>query len=175
MTNFYRVFLIIIFGVFLQSMSIYDISFENSKTGEEIKLSDYKDKVIMIVNTASLCGFSNQFNTMQELWDKYKDKDFVLIAVPTNDFGSQEPKSDSEIVSFCTINFGINFLITKKVTSKGKNIHPFFKQIKQDFSFIAGPYWNFYKYIYSKNGNPLAWFSPMTKPHSNRIKKIIEN
>ncbi|MDX1924359.1 MAG: glutathione peroxidase [Rickettsiaceae bacterium] len=155
-------------------MSIYDISFENGKTGEKINLSDYKGKLIMIVNTASMCGFAKQFGALQELWGKYKDKGFILIAVPTNDFWGQEPKSDQEIVSFCEVNFGINFQVAKKVTMKGEDAHPIFQLIKKDFGSASGPFWNFYKYVYSPEGKPLNWFSSIRAPNSKRMKTFIE-
>ncbi|MDX2050516.1 MAG: glutathione peroxidase [Rickettsiaceae bacterium] len=169
-----QILLIIVINILLCSMSIYDISFENSKTGEKINLADHKGKVIMLVNTASNCGFTRQYASMQKLWDEYKDQNFLLIAIPTNDFGGQEPGSNAEIVEFCEINFGINFPIAKKVTSKGENIHPFFLLVKQDFGSQAGPSWNFYKYLYGPDGKPLEWYSFMRSGNSNAIKKLID-
>ena len=166
--------ILIAISITLASMTFYDINFQNGKTGETINFSDFKGKVVMVVNTASLCGFAKQYGEMQKLWEKYRDKDFILIAVPTNDFMNQEPKSDAEIVSFCEINFGINFPITQKVTSKGKDIHPFFKYSKENFKGFSGPNWNFYKYIFDKEGNAIAWFSSFTSPNSKKIEKILE-
>lgn len=158
----------------LSSMNIYDIKFEDSRTGRDINLSDYRGKVIMIVNTASFCGFTKQYSDLQAIWEKYRDQNFILIAVPTNDFGKQEPKGNDEIVEFCEVNFGINFPIAKKVTSKGDHKHEFFKLVKQDFSRLAGPKWNFYKYIYSSEGKAVNWFSSVTNPSSRSIKVAIE-
>jgi glutathione peroxidase len=169
-----RYLLFIILGLVLSSMTIYDIKFEDAKTNKVFDLSKYRGKVIMIVNTASMCGFTKQYNEMQALWDKYKNNNFVIIAVPTNDFGSQEPKSDDEIVNFCEVNFDINFPIMKKVTSKGEDRHDFFKLVKKDFSIFSGPKWNFYKYIYDKEGKPLGWFSSFTKPNAKKILDLIE-
>ena len=159
----------------LSAMSIYDISFEDGKTGKSVNLSEYKGKCIMIVNTASMCGFTKQYAAMQSIWNEFKDRNFILIAVPTNDFGGQEPKSDQEITSFCEINFGTNFLIAKKVTSKGSKAHPFFSLVTQDFGKVAGPSWNFYKYLYSSQGQPVSWFSSFRSPDSDYIKSYIEN
>lgn len=156
------------------AMSIYDITFENIKTGEPVKLSSYRGKVIMIVNTASLCGFSTQYTQLEEIWQKYKDKNFILIAIPTNDFGSQEPGGNQEIATFCERNFNTTFNVVRKITSKGKDKHDIFKLINTDFSDFAGPMWNFYKYIYSPSGEPLEWFSSLTKPDSKKITNIIE-
>lgn len=174
MTKYIKTLFIIIFGLSLSSMNIYDIKFEDGKTGKEINMSDFKGKVVMVVNTASLCGFTKQYGAMQELWDKYRDKGFILIGVPTNDFSNQEPGTDAEIHNFCELNFGINFIITKKVTSKGKNKHPFFKLVSDEFSLGSGPNWNFYKYVFATDGKPLNWYSPLTKPDSHRIKNLIE-
>ncbi len=172
----YKVSLCMILSLVLSSMSIYDINFEDSKTGKPINLSEYRgNKAIMIVNTASMCGFTKQYGAMQRLWDDFKDKNFILIAVPTNDFGGQEPKTNEEIVDFCETNFGINFLIAKKVTSKGSDTHPFFKLVTQDFGKSAGPSWNFYKYLYSQEGKPISWFSSFRSPDSEYIKSYIEN
>ncbi len=158
----------------LVSMTIYDITLKNAKTSEEIHLSDYKGKVIMIVNTASLCGFTKQYSAMQELWEKYRNKDFILIGVPTNDFGGQEPGTNQEISNFCELNFGIDFLITEKISSKGKNKHPLFELINKEFSNLSGPLWNFYKYIFSKDGKALDWFASTTEPNSEKITSLIE-
>jgi glutathione peroxidase len=171
---FFRIIILFVSYLLLNAMTIYDISFDDSRKDGKIKLSEYRGKVIMVVNTASLCGFTKQYGDLQKIWEEYKDRGFVLIAVPTNDFGGQEPKSDKEIIEFCEVNFGINFPITKKVTSKGDEKHEFFKLIKSDFSKFSGPSWNFYKYIYSPSGEPIEWYSSMTNPTSSKIRNIIE-
>lgn len=162
-------------SITLMSMGgLYDITFTDAKTSKKINLSDYKGNLIMVVNTASLCGFTKQYNAMQEIWEKYKDRGFILIAVPTNDFGNQEPGADDEIVNFCKVNFGINFPITTKVSSKGDKQDPFFKLARKDFGYFSGPFWNFYKYLYSPEGKPIKWYSSFTKPDSSSLEKIIE-
>ncbi len=171
---FLRIITLLAIYFITSAMTIYDITFEDSKTNKIIKLSDHKDKFIMIVNTASMCGFTKQYSELQKIWEKYKDKGFLLIAVPTNDFGEQEPKSDQEISEFCEVNFGITFPIAKKLTSKGDNKHEFFKLISEDFSIFSGPYWNFYKYFYSPTGEPITWYTTLTKPDSMRVRNLIE-
>ena len=152
----------------------YDFSFKDISGEKQINLSDYKDKVIMIVNTASLCGFTTQYTELQELYDKYKDKGFVLIAVPSNDFGKQEPGSSAEIKTFCETNFNITFPITEKVHVSSKASHPFFAWSRQELGFLSGPKWNFYKYVIGKDGKLIAYFSSFTKPMSTKVTKLIE-
>lgn len=170
-----KLILTMIMSFMLSGMNIYDITFEDARSDKKIDLADYKGKVIMIVNTASLCGFTKQFAELESLWKNYKDNDFVLIAVPTDSFGHQEPKNNDEIVSFCEVNFGIDFLIAKKVNAKGKDKHPFFNLVRKDFGLFATPKWNFFKYLYSANGKPLNWFSSLRTPNSKVIKSSIEN
>lgn len=169
-----NIYIIILLSFSLVSMTLYDITLTDSKTSEAIHLSDYKGKIVMIVNTASLCGFTKQYSSMQNLWDKYKNKNFILIAVPTNDFGDQEPGTNKEINDFCETNFGIDFIITEKITSKGENKHPLFKLINNEFSYGSGPLWNFYKYLFSKEGEAIDWFASTTEPDSEKIISIIE-
>lgn len=168
------VFFILIIWFNISAMSIYDITFEDIKTGKPLKMSEFKGKVIMIVNTASLCGFTKQYADMEKLWQEYKDKNFVLIAVPTNDFASQDPGTNKEILTFCETKFDTSFRIVNKVTSKGDDKHEFFKLVNSDFSDFAGPMWNFYKYLYGPDGKPIEWYSSLTKPNSEKIIKIIE-
>ena len=169
-----HIFTIFLLSLSLSSMTIYDIKLKEAKTSKEVELNDYKGKVIMLVNTASLCGFTKQYAAMQKVWGKYRSQNFILIAIPTNDFGSQEPGGNKEISNFCEVNFGIDFIITEKITSKGRNKHPIFQLISDEFSLGAGPLWNFYKYIFSSTGQPIAWFTSITEPDSDRITEILE-
>ena len=153
----------------------YDFSFQSISGTSKIDLADYKDKVIMIVNTASLCGFTKQYTELQELYSQYKDQGFVLIAVPSNDFGKQEPGSSAEIKTFCETNFNIRFPIAEKIHVQGKTSHPFFVWTRQELGFLSGPKWNFYKYIIGKDGQLITYFSSFTKPMSKKITKVIED
>ena len=142
--------------------------------GDTIKLSDYKDKVIVVVNVASRCGYTPQYDDLQSLWSKYKDKNLVVIGVPTNNF-RQEPGSNKEIKDFCETNFGINFPMTEKLNVIGQDSHPFYKWAKRDFGIGAIPKWNFHKIIIGKDGKVADTFSSITKPSSKKFLNIIEN
>ena len=159
------------------SQLAHDFKF-NSIDGQTINLSDYKEKVIVVVNVASRCGFTKQYDGLQNLWTNYKDKDLIIIGVPTNDF-KQEPGSNAEIKNFCETNFNINFPITEKMNVLGKNAHPFYKWAKENFGKGAIPKWNFHKIIIGKNGKVVDTFASITNPSSkkflNSIEKQIKN
>ena len=145
----------------------------NSIDGKIIKLVDYKDKVIVVVNVASRCGYTPQYNGLQKLWAEYKDKNLVVIGIPTNNF-KQEPGSNKEIKDFCETNFGVNFPMTEKINVIGGNSHPFFKWAKKDYGIGAIPKWNFHKIIIGKNGKIVETFSSITKPNSKKFLATIE-
>lgn len=142
---------------------------------KEINLSDFKGQLILIVNTASACGFTSQLKDLQYLHDKYKDKGLVVIGVPSNDFGSQEPLSEEEICDFARKNFGVEFILTEKVHVIGKEIHPFYEWVGGKAGAIGRPKWNFHKYLIGKDGELLHWFAPITSPKSKKIITAIEN
>ena len=152
--------------------SAYDYRF-NGIDGNIIKLSDYKNKVIVVVNVASRCGYTPQYEGLQTLWTEYEDKDLVVIGVPTNNF-RQEPGSNKEIKDFCETNFGITFPMTEKVSVIGNNSHPFYKWAKKNFGIGAIPKWNFHKIIIGKDGKIAETFSSITKPSSGKFLKTIE-
>ena len=129
---------------------VYEYSFDGID-GEKIELEKFEDKVIVIVNVASRCGYTPQYEDLQKLWMDYKDKDLVVIGVPTNNF-KQEPGSNKEIKDFCETNFGINFPMTIKTSVIGKDAHPFYKWAKNNYGIAAIPKWNFHKIIIGKNG-----------------------
>ncbi len=150
----------------------YDYEFK-SIDGGLINLNDYKDKVIVVVNVASRCGYTPQYEDLQTLYNKYKDKNLVVIGVPTNNF-KQEPGSNDQIKSFCETNFGITFPMTEKINVIGSNSHPFYKWAKKDFGISAIPKWNFHKIIIGKNGKVEDTFASFTKPTSKKFIKLIE-
>ena len=150
----------------------YDYSF-NSIDGNTINLSDYRDKIIVIVNVASRCGYTPQYEDLQKLWVNYKDMGLVVIGVPTNNF-KQEPGSNKEIKDFCQTNFGIDFPMTEKINVIGKEAHPFFLWAKKNHGISAIPKWNFHKIIIGKKGKVLDTFASFTKPSSDKFIKIIE-
>ena len=155
---------------------IYDFSIE-SITGETINFSEYKDKVILIVNTASYCGFTKQYSELQELWDIYKEKGLIVLGVPSNSF-NQEKNNNADVKKFCEVNFNINFPLTTITEVKGENAHEIFKWAKENHGKSAVPKWNFYKILINKEGKIEDTFSSMTKPMSKKmiaeIEKILE-
>ena len=168
---------IIMFSFFTKVNAQYDqlateFSFKGVE-GSSINLSDYKNKVILVVNVASRCGFTNQYKGLQTLWNDYKDKDLVVIGVPSNNF-RQEPGSNEEIKDFCETTFGINFPITKKLSVIGKDAHPFFIWAKKNYGSGAIPKWNFHKIIIGKNGKVAETFASITKPSSKKFISLIE-
>ena len=150
----------------------YDFEF-NGIDGNLIKLSNYKNKVIVVVNVASRCGYTPQYEDLQTLWSNYGNKNLVVIGVPTNNF-KQEPGSNKEIKKFCETNFGITFPMTEKINVIGSNSHPFYKWAKKDFGIGAIPKWNFHKIIINKDGKVEDTFSSFTKPSSKKFIKAIE-
>ena len=154
------------------STNAYDYEFK-SIDGDKIKLSDYKGKVIVVVNVASRCGYTPQYEGLQSLWSNYKNKDVIVLGVPTNNF-RQEPGSNKEIKDFCESNFGITFPMTEKISVIGSNSHPFYKWAKEDYGIGAIPKWNFHKIIIGKEGKIVDTFSSITKPSSKKFLKIIE-
>ena len=145
----------------------YDYKF-NSIDGGQINLNDYKDKVIVVVNVASRCGYTPQYEDLQTLYDEYKSRGLIIIGVPTNNF-KQEPGTNNQIKDFCETNFGITFPMTEKINVIGTNSHPFFKWAKEDFGISAIPKWNFHKIIIGKNGKIQDTFASFTKPTSKNL------
>ena len=145
----------------------------NSIDGKIIKLVDYKDKVIVVVNVASRCGYTPQYNGLQKLWAEYKDKNLVVIGIPTNNF-KQEPGSNKEIKDFCETNFGVNFPMTEKINVIGSKAHPFYKWAKETYGIGAIPKWNFHKIVIGKNGKVVDTFASFTKPTSKKFLNLIE-
>ena len=140
--------------------------------GEIIDFSDYKGKVTLIVNTASYCGFTKQYDDLQNLWDKYKSKGLIVLGVPSNSF-NQEKKSDQDVKEFCEINFNINFPLTSITDVKGNNAHPVFLWAKDNYGKSAIPKWNFHKILINKEGKIEDTYSSLTNPMSNKIQGKI--
>ena len=155
--------------------SIYDIKI-NSLQGKPINLKDFERKHILFVNVASKCGFTPQYKGLEELHQKYKDK-LVVIGVPCNQFGSQEPGSSKEIQEFCEVNYGVSFLITEKIDVKGQNQHPLYSWLtNKDFNSkkSSSVKWNFQKYLVDNNGKLIDYYFSITKPTSSKITKHIK-
>ncbi len=146
----------------------------NGIDGNLIKLEDFKNKVIVVVNVASRCGYTPQYEELQNLWTDYKKKNLVVIGVPTNNF-KQEPGSNKEIKDFCETNFGISFPLTEKMDVIGKKAHPFYQWAKKNHGIGAIPKWNFHKIIINKKGEVVDTFASFTKPSSKKFLKLIES
>ena len=151
----------------------YNFSF-NDLDGSKLNLSEFKNKVIIVVNVASQCGFTSQYEDMQKIWDSYQKKGIIMIGVPSNDFGNQEPGSNSEIKNFCEAKFGITFPVTEKVIVKGEDAHPFYKWARENHGKAAIPKWNFHKIIIGKNGKIYDTFASITNPTSKKFVKALE-
>ena len=152
--------------------SFHDFSIE-SISGEDIVLADYKEKVVLLVNTASQCGFTPQYAGLQKIYDRYKDDGFVVLGVPSDDF-NQELSNDDDVKKFCEIRYGVNFPLTSIQKIKGDTAHPLYKWISGNTSVIGQPRWNFHKYLISKEGQILNWFSSMTSPTSEGLLNQVE-
>ena len=151
---------------------IYDFSIE-SINGEIINFKDYKNKVILIVNTASYCGFTKQYNDLQNLWEKYKTQGLIVLGIPSDSF-NQEKKANKEVKEFCEVNFNISFPLSEITNVKGENAHPVFKWAKESFGNSAVPKWNFHKILINKDGQIIDTFASFTSPMSSKIIKKIE-
>ena len=157
------------------SENAYSYSFKDINEEDMINLSDYKGKTLVVVNTASLCGFTYQYDGLQKLYDDYKDQGLVVLGVPSNDFGNQESGTNSDVKEFCESTFSITFPLTEKNVVKGKDAHPFFKWSKKELGFIGGvPRWNFHKIIIDKDGNAIAGYTALTRPSSKKFISEIE-
>ena len=139
-----------------------------------INLSKYRGKTVLLVNVASNCGFTKQYSGLQTLYEKYKEKNFVVLGVPSNQFGGQEPGSNDEIKKFCETNFNITFPIMDKIEVKGNNAHIIYKWAKENHGNSAVPKWNFHKILINKEGKVHDTFGSFTAPLSDKIKKQIE-
>ena len=145
-----------------------------SLEGTNIELSEYKNNAVLLVNVASNCGFTKQYADLQKLWETYKDKGLIVIGVPSNQFGSQEPGTNEEIKKFCEVNFNVNFPMTDKVEVKGENAHPIYLWAKENFGKSAVPKWNFHKILINVDGKNQETYSSLTSPTSKKITNEIE-
>ena len=166
------------FSFFNKSMSnnsqiFYDLNIK-SINGDELNIARMNGKTILLVNVASNCGFTKQYDELQKLYDDYKDKGLIVIGVPSNQFGGQEPGTESEIKDFCETNFNITFPITSKYDVKGLNAHPIYLWAKETYGKSAVPKWNFHKILINKEGKIEDTYLSFTNPLSNKITKKLE-
>lgn len=150
-------------------------TFERLLGGDPLSLSDYAGQVIMVVNTASNCGFTNQYQALEQLYQTYKDRGFVIIGVPSDDFGGQEPGSDEEIAQFCKVNFGVSFPMTTKYSVRDKEAHLFYQAAHNILGFGTAPKWNFHKYLIAHDQQLVDYFHSTTAPNAKRVIQAVEN
>ena len=166
------------FSFFNKSMTnnsqiFYDLNIK-SINGDELNIAGMNGKTILLVNVASNCGFTKQYDELQKLYDNYRDKGLIVIGVPSNQFGGQEPGTESEIKDFCETNFNITFPITSKYDVKGSNAHPIYLWAKETYGKSAVPKWNFHKILINKEGKIEDTYLSFTNPLSNKITKKLE-
>ena len=153
--------------------SAYDFSF-TSIEGAPLPLSGFEGKVVLLVNTASRCGFTPQYTDLQAVWSRYRDRGLVVLGVPSNDFGGQEPGSEAQIKEFCEVNFDVDFPLTSKEHVVGDAAHPFYRWAAAELGLAAKPRWNFHKYLIGPDGRLVDWFASTTKPTAAKVIDAIE-
>ncbi len=142
--------------------------------GGPLPMQGFDGKAVLVVNVASRCGLTPQYAGLEALWSDYKDRGLVVLGVPSNDFGAQEPGTESEIQSFCTTNFGVDFPMTSKVPVTGPAAHPFYQWAKAELGDEAAPRWNFHKILIGKNGRPVRGFDSRTEPSDPELRQAVE-
>lgn len=158
-----------------QSMKAPFYSFTmKSLEGKDVPLSAYEGKVVMVVNTASFCGYTPQYKDLETIYKQYKDKGFIVLGFPANDFGKQEPGKDEDIAAFCERNYGVSFPMFSKISVKGKEIHPLYHYLTAETQFKEEIGWNFTKFLVDKNGAVVAKFPSKTKPTEKEVLAAIE-
>ena len=150
----------------------YDLQI-NSISGELIDFKDYKNKAVLVVNTASYCGFTKQYEDLQKLWEIYESKGLIVLGIPSNSF-NQEKKSNGDVKKFCEVNFNINFPMSAITDVKGEKAHEIFKWAEENYGKSAIPKWNFHKILINKEGKVEDTFSSLTKPMSQKITSKID-
>ena len=146
----------------------------NSISGDLINLNDFKGKPVLVVNTASYCGFTKQYEDMQELWERYQDKGLIVLGIPSNSF-NQEKKNNGDVKEFCEVNFNINFPLTEITNVKGDDAHDIYKWAKENFGKSAVPKWNFYKILINNEGKIEDTYASLTNPMSKKIINKVES
>jgi glutathione peroxidase len=154
--------------------SAWSFSFDALMSEGSVRLAAYQGKAILIVNTASKCGLTDQYKGLELLYQKYRESGLVVIGVPSNDFGSQEPGTHAEIARFCESNYGVSFPMTAKYNVKGENAHAFYKWAKQELGFGTAPKWNFHKYLIDRNGMLVDYFHSPTQLNADRMISAVE-
>lgn len=142
--------------------------------GKPMALSQFKGSAVLLVNTASECGFTGQYDGLERLWETYRDKGLVIVGVPSNDFGGQEPGKAEEIATFCKLNYGVTFPLADKAVVKGTDAIPVYVWANNRAGIMGSPKWNFHKYLFGRDGQFIDWFSSPTEPMSNKLTVAVE-
>lgn len=153
--------------------SAHDFAFDAIEGGD-LPMSQYKGKAVLVVNTASFCGYTPQYEGLQSLWSEYKDKGLVVLGVPSNDFGAQEPGSSKEIKDFCEANFDVDFPLAAKEVVKGSSAHPFYQWAASEKGAENAPNWNFHKYLVAPDGSLVEAFPSKVEPMSKELVAAVE-
>lgn len=152
----------------------YEFTFDALLDDTQIALADYRGKAVLIVNTASKCGFTSQYEGLEALYQRYREAGLVIIGVPSNDFGSQEPGSAEEIARFCELNYGVSFPMTAKTIVSGDDAHPFYLWAREQLGFGTAPKWNFHKYLINRRGELVDYFHSTTAPDADSLRIAVE-
>ena len=158
---------------YAHSTTAHDFTFM-SIDGQPMHMKDFEGKAVLVVNTASFCGFTKQYKGLQALWERYRDRGLVVLGVPSNDFGAQEPGTEDEIKKFCAVNFAVDFPMTEKQIVSGKNAHPFYLWAAKELGTLSKPRWNFYKILIATDGKAINWFASSTNPSTPKLVKAVE-
>jgi glutathione peroxidase len=176
-----RIWFIALYALFSGSVQAAETDVRNAHDfsfiaieGDPLPLAQFVGNVVLVVNSASQCGFTPQYAELADLWGRFRDKGLVVLAVPSNDFGGQEPGTEGEIKQFCEVNYGIDFPMTEKVHVRGTEAHPFYKWAATHFGPLSKPRWNFHKYLISPDGELVGWFSSITSPTSDKVVSAIK-
>jgi glutathione peroxidase len=164
---------LMVFTMPAAAQNLHDFSLQGMD-GKPLPLKQYAGKVVLLVNTASECGYTPQYEGLEKLWEAYKDKGLVVVGVPSNDFGGQEPGKAAEIATFCKVNYGVTFPLSDKTVVSGQGEAEVYKWAADKAGMLGTPKWNFHKYLFSKSGEFVDWFSTPTEPMSAKITAAVE-
>ncbi len=151
----------------------YDFVFD-ALDGASLPLATFRGQALLVVNTASACGYTPQYEALERVWPVRREQGLVVLGVPSNDFGGQEPGSPQEIARFCTDRFAVTFPLAAKTVVKGERAHPFYRWVGDQVGLLGRPHWNFHKYLFDRRGHLVDWFSTRTPPDATKVTKAID-